>query len=105
MDALIKSKNFNVGRISAAHPPNTLVDAQRLSTLPDLIRLNGRPELLAEVKRSEPVLAEELAACFQCLLKDKRFIEAVASHMPPDETNQARVSISLKMINGIAKRK
>lgn len=79
-------------------------DYQMSHDIEDIVAvLDGRPELLDEVKQSEPMLAKELAGRFQRLLKDKRFIDAVAGHMSPDETSQARVSISLKIMNGIAK--
>ena len=60
--------------------------------------LDGRPDIVEEVKRSEPELAGELAERFKSLLQDNRFRDAVSGHMPSDETSQARVSVILKII-------
>jgi hypothetical protein len=54
--------------------------------------LDGRPEIVSEVRQSEPELAVELAGRFQGLLREGRFVDAVSGHMPTDETSQARVS-------------
>ena len=64
--------------------------------------LDGRPEIVAEVKKSEPELAKELSKRFKNLLQTDRFVEAVSGHMPADETSQARVSIILNKINELA---
>ena len=65
--------------------------------------LDGRPEIAIEVEQAEPELVQELSGRFQGLLHDSRFVDAVAGHMPTDETSQARVTIILKRINEIVK--
>ncbi|MDZ7661658.1 hypothetical protein [Thiohalophilus sp.] len=57
--------------------------------------LDGRPEIVDEVRQSEAELAKELSERFQNLLREPRFVDAVSGHMPSDETSQARVSIIL----------
>lgn len=67
--------------------------------------LDGRPEIVNEVKQAEPELVKELAERFQALLQDGRFVDAVSGHMPTDETSQARVPIILKTIKELAETK
>jgi len=67
--------------------------------------LDGRPEILEEIKHSDPELVVELSRRCKGLIKDDRFIEAVSGHMPTDETSQARASITIELINQIAELK
>jgi len=63
--------------------------------------LDGRPEIVEEVKQSGPVLGKALSGRFHDLLEDSHFVNAVSGHMPPDESSQARVSIILDIIRKI----
>ena len=67
--------------------------------------LDGRPEIVQEVKQAEPKLSQEISERFRELLRDHRFVDAISGHMPTDETGQARVSIILKIIKKIAESK
>jgi len=64
--------------------------------------VDGRPEIVDDIKQSEAKLVKELSERFQALLKEERFVEAVSGHMPTDETSQARVSIILNTIKNIS---
>lgn len=64
--------------------------------------LDGRPEILDEVRQADPVLVQELSERFRSLLKEDRFIDAVAGHMPAGATSPSRVPIILNTINEIA---
>ncbi|MGD2118949.1 MAG: hypothetical protein PVG66_11360 [Chromatiales bacterium] len=64
--------------------------------------LDGRPEILAEVRRSDPALVQELSVRFGTLLQDNRFIDAVSGHMPTGETSPSRVSKILNTIKEIS---
>lgn len=64
--------------------------------------IDGRPSLKEEVKRSSAELVAELSQRCHKLVNDRRFVEAVAGHMPPDETSQARVSFVLDTITQIS---
>ncbi len=64
--------------------------------------LDGRPEIVEEVRQSQPELAVELSERFQCLLQDSHFADAVPGHMPPDEISPARVSIVFTTIRELA---
>lgn len=60
--------------------------------------LDGRPELLDEVKSADSKLQVELGERFRSLLSNDQFTDAVYGHMPTDETSQARVQIVLNCI-------
>jgi predicted nucleotidyltransferase len=78
-------------------------DYQLSHDVEDIISvIDGRPELLDEIKRSEQDLSNELASRIKILLGESRFIDAIPGHMPPDETSQARVAIVVKILGEIA---
>jgi predicted nucleotidyltransferase len=64
--------------------------------------LDGRPELVDEVKGASPELANELAGRFKGLLQEGRFVDSVSGHMPGDSASQDRVSLILSKIEEIA---
>ena len=64
--------------------------------------LDGRSDIVKEVKISDSELKRELADRFKSLLQDNRFLEAVSGHMPADETSQARLPFILKIMNELA---
>ena len=64
--------------------------------------LDGRPELINEVRQSHAELKKEISTRFKKLLLDHRFIGAVSGHMPTDETSQARVPMILRVIKELA---
>lgn len=53
--------------------------------------LDGRQEVIEEVRQSEPALREHLESRFVDLLKETRFLDALPGHMPGDTASQARV--------------
>lgn len=64
--------------------------------------LDGRPELLDEIKHAQSTLVLELARRFQVLLKDERFVNSISGHMPTDESSQRRVSGILEIIRKVS---
>lgn len=71
--------------------------------LEDLISvIDGRPEVIEEVRQSNDDLKNYLSGTFNMLLDDSRFIEAVPGKVPGDESSQARVSVILDNIKNIA---
>lgn len=64
--------------------------------------LDGRPEVIEEVKHSNPELVKALAVQFTALQKDSAFIDAISGHMPTDEISQKRVTMILEKIKQIA---
>jgi len=63
--------------------------------------LDGRPELVDEVKNTEPKLAMELVARFKEKLGDQIFVDSVYGHMPTDVISQERVEIIINTIEKI----
>ena len=46
--------------------------------------LDGRPEIFDEILQTEELLKQELCARFENFLEDRRFVDAIAGHMPAD---------------------
>ena len=69
----------------------------------DIINLiNGRVELLEDIKDSEPDLKAFIIKSLQGFLEDELFLEAVPGHLLPDQASQGRRSIILERIKKIA---
>jgi hypothetical protein len=64
--------------------------------------LDGRPEVVEEIRQCEPKLREHLVSRFVALLKEPRFLDALPGHMPGDEASQARVPVITERIKAIA---
>lgn len=64
--------------------------------------LDGRAEIIGEIRKADTRLASELAKRFSELLQSNQFIEAISGHMPTDTTSQARVPMILETIKKIA---
>ena len=64
--------------------------------------LDGRSEVISDIKNSGDDLAKELSCQFKMLQEDQRFLDAVSGHMPTDEASQARVPRIIELINLIA---
>ena len=65
----------------------------------DLISvIDGRPELIEEVKLCDDKLRKFLSDRFSALLNDSRFIEALPGKVPGDESSQARVPIIMERL-------
>ncbi len=64
--------------------------------------LDGRPEILSEVKAADSKLKKELSKRFVILLQDSRFADSLTGHMPTDHISQARVPEIIKVLNEIA---
>ncbi|MGR9074458.1 MAG: hypothetical protein ACU833_15460, partial [Gammaproteobacteria bacterium] len=78
-------------------------DYQTSHDIEDIIAVvDGRPELIDEIRQSDPELSRELSNRFKALLEVGRFVDAIAGHMPPDEISQIRVSIVIKILNELA---
>ncbi len=65
--------------------------------------LDGRPEILDEIKVSSDNLQKYLADRFSTLLETREFIEALAGHLPGDPASQGRVPLIKERIEAIAR--
>ncbi len=63
--------------------------------------INGRAEVIEDVKNSEPDLKDFIVKSLQGFLEDEFFLEALPGHLLPDQASQGRRSIILKRIKQI----
>ena len=71
--------------------------------LEDIINLiNGRVEIVEEIKNSAADLKEFITNSFQGFLDEELFLEALPGHLLPDQASQARLSIILERIKKVA---
>jgi hypothetical protein len=64
--------------------------------------INGRVEILEDIKSSESDLKNYIIKSLQGFLEDELFLEALPGHLLPDQASQARRSIILERIKQIA---
>jgi predicted nucleotidyltransferase len=64
--------------------------------------INGRVEVLADIKNTASDLKDFISKSFQGFLADELFLEALPGHLLPDPASQARRSIILVRIEKIA---
>jgi hypothetical protein len=67
-----------------------------------LIVLDGRPEIITEIKNSPLDLIRFLSTAFKQLLGNKDFREALPGHLLPDKASQARIPRLIKCLQEIA---
>ncbi len=67
--------------------------------------LDGRPEIIDEVRQSEGKLRTYLAGRFADLLKERNFVEALPGHLPSDRFSQERLPLLIERMREIAEPK
>jgi hypothetical protein len=65
--------------------------------------LDGRPEIISEVKQVDEVLHKHLSERFTRLLHDVNFVDSLPGHLPGDAASQARLPLVMERIAAIAK--
>ena len=71
--------------------------------LEDIIAvLDGRKELVGEVKSQPEEVREFLAGSFDALMRNREFIDALPGHLPPDAASQKRAMVVLTRMREIA---
>ena len=63
--------------------------------------INGRAEVIEDIKRSKPDLKNFIVKSLQGFLEDEFFLEALPGHLLPDQASQGRRSIILGRINQV----
>ena len=63
--------------------------------------LDGRSEIVEEVKNTEKHLNAFLIKRLAGLLENRDFLEALPGHLPPDPVNQARVDLIVERIKNM----
>mgnify|MGYP006302641419 CR=1 FL=1 len=64
--------------------------------------LDGRPELVDEIKATERDLRQYLLKRFSDLIGDQNFIDALPGHLPPDAASQARARHILHLLQKLS---
>lgn len=64
--------------------------------------LDGRPEIVVEVRESDETVRAHLATCLRALLDDDRFNDSVPGHLPGDPASQARVQYVFERMRAMA---
>ncbi len=71
--------------------------------LEDIITLiDGRKELLAEIRSTPSDLRQFLADAFSGFLASSEFVESVSGHLLPDKASQGRLTLIMRRITQIA---
>ena len=63
--------------------------------------INGRVEIIEDIKNSEPELKDFIIKSLQGFLENELFLEALPGHLLPDQASQGRRSIILERIKKI----
>jgi hypothetical protein len=63
--------------------------------------LDGRPELIAEIRESSEKVRTYLAEKFAAMFNDPKFVDALPGHLLPDMASQARLPLLLEQIREI----
>ena len=70
--------------------------------LEDMIAvIDGRPELVDEIRDQCDELKDYLAEEFKKIIEDESFIDAIPAHLPPDEAGQGRLETILDRFHQI----
>jgi len=64
--------------------------------------IDGRPEVINEIKTSPPDLRNYLSQEFQKLSNNEFFIESLSGHLRPDKASQARIPLLIERVKMIA---
>jgi predicted nucleotidyltransferase len=67
-----------------------------------IVLIDGREELLEELKRAPENLRQYVANQFTDFLSDPDFEEALSAHLPGDEASQGRTALTVKRMQEIA---
>jgi len=65
--------------------------------------LDGRPSIVDDVLHADSTLRAHLASRFSMLLSDRRFVEALSAHLPPDTANQQRARLLLGRVEALGR--
>ncbi len=64
--------------------------------------LDGRPEIVSEIRSSSDDLKDFLSRTFRTLLANNEFRESIPGHLSPDRASQSRLSLLIKRLGEIA---
>ncbi|MEK6534469.1 MAG: hypothetical protein AABZ40_02275, partial [Thermodesulfobacteriota bacterium] len=64
--------------------------------------LDGRPEIVSEIRSSSDDLKDFLSRTFRTLLANNEFRESIPGHLSPDRASQSRLPLLIKRLGEIA---
>lgn len=64
--------------------------------------LDGRPEIVSEIRSESDDLKDFLSRTFRTLLANDEFRECIAGHLSPDRASQSRLPLLIKRLREIA---
>ena len=64
--------------------------------------VDGRPEIVTEVRDSEDNLRRHLSTEVAALLSDRNFVSALQGHLPGDTASQSRLPVVLQRLREFA---
>lgn len=78
-------------------------DFQSSHDIEDIISvLDGRAELFAEIQDAQEKVKTAIANNFTEFLQNRKFIDAMPGHLPPDASSSARLPVLINIIQSIA---
>lgn len=63
--------------------------------------IDGRPEIVSEIKQASEVLKDYLVACFSELVNERDFLDALPGHLLPDAASQSRSVVVIDRLKAI----
>jgi predicted nucleotidyltransferase len=64
--------------------------------------LDGRPEIISEIRSSPDDLKDFLSRTFRTLLANDEFLDSIPGHLSPDRASQTRLPLLIKRLREIA---
>jgi len=65
--------------------------------------VDGRMDIVEEIKSSPDSIKQFLSEQFKYLLKDRKFEEALPGYLPPDSAGQGRFDLLMDKLNKVSK--
>ncbi|MBU1745930.1 MAG: hypothetical protein KJ649_13695, partial [Proteobacteria bacterium] len=64
--------------------------------------LDGRPEIISEIRSSSDDLKDFLSRTFRTLLANDEFLDSIPGHLSPDRASQTRLPMLIERLREIA---
>ncbi len=66
--------------------------------------LDGRPEIVSEIRSASADLKDFLSRTFRALLTNGEFLDSIPGHLSPDHASQSRLPLLIKRLGDIAEK-
>lgn len=99
---LISAPAFIATKLEAFHDRGK-GDSVMSHDMEDIIAvIDGRPELVDEVKETQANVREYISECFARFLNDRQFVDSIGMHLLPDEGSQSRAKIIIDRMRALS---